>query len=650
MAAVVNARAYVIACVCLLIVAAALRFYDLAANSLWHDEAIAAIISRGTLPEVIINAGTRYSNTSPALYPVALWAVQKIASAELSLRLMPATASLLTVAALLFLMPRLGVPRRAAFMAALLVALSAAAIEHAQDAREYSVDALIAVLIIAGTLQYLRNEGKALLCAALFVAPLLQYGLVLFGVAALAHAAASPMPVCGGRRAYAAAVWERLKRRIGLMLPGACFAVGCAVTWALTARYQWVAGGWGGSGYLEDFYYRSGYDAAAIIEFVVARTWSLLSYHMPPAIAAAALIAFGALLAAELKRRRFDAIALLALFAVGIALCAALISVYPMGGSRHNLYLGPIVFLAAGGAFHSVANDVSAVLRRAWLAPGLAAAAAAAIAVAGAAAVWQADTYYAKDASMAQALAALDERKREEDAVYVSRYEVPAVLFYKGEKPANYFYGKAVCWGDSWGAASWAECFPAVLDEMFTMSNNSRRIWFIHNASVSVAKEMAAYSQAAAVEEIVADGWTTLHLITGFDELTANIRKEWLGMHADVESVAPSAVSTYNLYLKEDALYYAKQPCVPADTAARFFLHIYPVDASDLPAWRRQYGFDNLDFDFHDYGIRIDDRCIIRRALPEYGIERIHAGQFVQPSGPRVWEMELAFNPVGDMR
>lgn len=648
MATAVNARRYATACVCLLIVAAALRFYDLPKNSLWHDEAVAAIIARGTISEVIINAGTRYSNTSPVLYPIVLWAVQKAASTEVSVRLMPAAASLLTVAALLFLMPRVGVPRRVAFLAALLAALSAAAIEHAQDAREYSVDALVATLIIAGTLQYLRNGRKTLLCGALFVAPLLQYGLVLFGVAALSVAALAPTAfsgyACSARRTLAAAIWERLKRRIDLILPGACFAAACVLTWALTARYQWVAGGWGRSGYLEDFYYQGGYDAATILEFSGNRIWSLLSYHMQIVIAATALIALGALLPLALKRRRCDAIALLALFAVGIALCAAVMGVYPMGGSRHNLYLGPIVFLAAGSAFNSLAADVATIARHAWLAPALtAAAAAAAIAVAGAAAVRHADTYYAKDASMAQVLAALDERKREGDAVYVSRYEVPAVSFYKYGKPADYFYGKAVCWGDSWGATSWAECFPAILDEMFRMSNNSRRIWFIHNSSVSVPKEMAAHSQETAVEEIVDDGWTTLHLITGFDELAANIREEWLDMHADFASDTPSAAASYNLYLQDDALYYAKQPCAPADTEARFFLHIYPTDAAVLPSYRRQYGFDNLDFAFHDYGIRIDDRCIIRRALPEYAVDRINAGQFVPPSGPRVWEAELQF-------
>ena len=645
-------RCCAIACICLIIAAAALRFYDISKDSVYRDEAISAVTSRGAISEVIANS-RHYPHSSPILYPLALWAIQKAASTEFSVRLLPATSSALTVAALLFLMPRVGVPRRAAFLAALLATLSVAAIEHAQDGREYSVDALIAALIIAGLLQYLRNGGKALLCASLIVAPLLQYGLVLFGVAALATAALAPVDssaTLGGRRTFAAAIWESVRRRIALVFPIVCFAAGCALSWELTARYHWTAGGWGSDGYLADFYYQGGYDATAIAEFAFNRTWSLLIYHMPPVISAAALLAFGALLPLLLKRRRCDAIALLCLIAIGVAICAAVMNLYPFGGSRHSHYLGPLIFLAAGNAFHALADDVAAIARRAWLAPALAAAAAVAIVLAGVAAIWQDNSYTAysqKDASMKQALATLEERELEGDAVYVARWEVPAVEFYKGDKPANYFYGKIVCWGASGEATLWAECVPEVMDEIVRVFNNSKRIWLIHNKS-SVPKEMAAYSQEidieVDIEEVSANGLTTLYLITGFDEVAANIRKEWLAMYDAVASDAPSAVSAYNLYLQGNALHYAKQPCAPTDTDARFFLHIYPAAAADLPAWRQQRGFDNLDFDFHEHGLIAADKCLIRRALPDYAIDRIHAGQYIPGASP-TWEVEFPFNP-----
>ena len=650
MAAAVNARRYIIACVCLLAVAAALRFYNLPGNSLWYDEAITSIHSRVALSELIdvnrhgIANVTRDGTNGPILYPLALWAVQKAASTNFSVRLAPATASLLTVAALLFLMPRMGVPRRAAFLAALLAALSIAAIEQAQDATLHSVGALGVALAIAGTLQYLRNGRKALLCASLFVAPLLHYGLAPFGVSALGVAALAPnssSQTLGAPRIYAMAILERLKQRIDLLLPIACFAAGCAISWDLTARYQWEAGGWASGSYLSAHYYQGGFNAADIVKFAISQTWNLASFHMPPAVAVAALLAFGALLASLPVRRRCDAIALITLFGIGVSICAALMSLYPLGGSRHNLYIGPLIFLAAGSAFHSLADDVAAIARRAWLAPALAITAACIITIIGMAAIQQDDLYYT-DNSIERVLDILDEREQKGDAVYVSRWAIPPVAFYKGDKPANYFYEQIPCPGTY---ISPLNCVPEALDDMFRVLNESRRIWLIHNVNVSVPKEIAAYSPKIAVEEVAVDGWNTLHLITDFAEVTANIRREWLEMYENVVSEAPSAVAAYNLYLRDNALIYAKQPCALADTEARFFLHFYPADAADLPNWRRRHGFDNLDFDFLEYGFLIDDKCIIRRALPEYPIDRIHSGQFIHPDGPVVWEAELPFNP-----
>ena len=120
---------YYAACVVLLVAAAGLRFHDLSEHWLRFDEAAAANYSRGALSEVISN--TRYSNSSPILYPLVLYAVQKVESTIFSVRIVPATASVLIVAVMLFLLPRLGVARGAAFLAGLLATLSVAAIEHA---------------------------------------------------------------------------------------------------------------------------------------------------------------------------------------------------------------------------------------------------------------------------------------------------------------------------------------------------------------------------------------------------------------------------------------------------------------------------------------------------------------------------------------
>ena len=59
----------------------------------------------------------------------------------------------------------------------------------------------------------------------------------------------------------------------------------------------------------------------------------------------------------------------------------------------------------------------------------------------------------------------------------------------------------------------------------------------------------------------------------------------------------------------------------------RFFLHVHPVDANDLPADRRRHGFENRDFG-HLHFWRRDGKCYAVRSLPDYGIASIHTGQF----------------------
>ena len=106
----------------------------------------------------------------------------------------------------------------------------------------------------------------------------------------------------------------------------------------------------------------------------------------------------------------------------------------------------------------------------------------------------------------------------------------------------------------------------------------------------------------------------------------------------------PAAQSHFDVYLRDNALTYLKEPCVPGDTDARFFLHILPVSPADLPADWREYGFENLDFGFTDYGARAGDICVADRELPGYAIERIRTGQFVSGEG-RVWSAEFPSPP-----
>ena len=93
-------------------------------------------------------------------------------------------------------------------------------------------------------------------------------------------------------------------------------------------------------------------------------------------------------------------------------------------------------------------------------------------------------------------------------------------------------------------------------------------------------------------------------------------------------------------YRHSRRLGYAKKGCTASDVQAPFFVHVFPVDEQQLPAWGRQYGFDNLDFSFSPSGYREKGKCWTTVDLPAYEIARIRTGQYT-PLGGRIWETEL---------
>ena len=618
----------------LLVVAAGLRFYDLPGNSLSHDEAAAANISRGALSEVI--PGTRQGNSSPILYPLALWVVQQVESTPFSVRLLPAAASVLTVAVMLFLLPRLGVNQWAAFLAALLATLSVAAIEQAQDTREYSLDALLVALLIAGLLWYLRDGKIVLLCVALFLAPLLQYGLALFGVAVMGAAIILPSPStfpASEGNSYLNRVSNWLKARIALVWPAGCFLAGCVLSYAVTLRYQWR---FGPDSYLAAYYHQGKFDAPAIFEFSINGIWRLLTYHLPEVVAIATLVALALLLVATLFRKVQGklperAIAVLFPLCLAISVGAALLGLYPLGDTRQVIYLGPLVFLAVGVALHGTAESLAGLTRRGWLTPALVVAVAGAIALAGVGDLRQ-DSPYRTDENIKSVLAVLKERVREDDLVYAGRRVVPALRFYQEERPANYYYGNSSCHGSA------ELCLRDLADLDYWLDVGNGRIWFVtYNRSPALANNLRGLS----VERLGGGKKPELYLIANGNELTAKAREKML---------PPEPIllirADFDVYLSENTLVYIKKSCAPADIKARFFLHLYPVDRADLPATRQQHGFDNLDFRFDRHGGIINGKCMAARTLPQYAINRIHTGQYVPVGGgfERLWEGEFLYN------
>ncbi len=97
----------------------------------------------------------------------------------------------------------------------------------------------------------------------------------------------------------------------------------------------------------------------------------------------------------------------------------------------------------------------------------------------------------------------------------------------------------------------------------------------------------------------------------------------------------PDARAAFDIYLDKDQrmLTYVKEPCAASDVERPFFLHVAPERVDDLPQDRREFGFDNLDFDFRLRGAVFDGKCAAQVPLPEYAVSSVRTGQWVRGGG-----------------
>ena len=95
------------------------------------------------------------------------------------------------------------------------------------------------------------------------------------------------------------------------------------------------------------------------------------------------------------------------------------------------------------------------------------------------------------------------------------------------------------------------------------------------------------------------------------------------------------ACADFAVYLKDNALTYAKTPCAPTDTRGRFFLSVVPANPADLPEDRRAIGHAGLNFDFDDQSAAAGT-CATTVPLPDYPIASIDTGQWI-PGGGEIW-------------
>ena len=104
-------------------------------------------------------------------------------------------------------------------------------------------------------------------------------------------------------------------------------------------------------------------------------------------------------------------------------------------------------------------------------------------------------------------------------------------------------------------------------------------------------------------------------------------------------NIQPAARSVFDVYIDDGRVVYAKSPCTEEDHETRFFLHIYPMEVSDLPEERQELGFNNLGFNLWERGGESGGDCFAVVELPEYQIKSVSTGQFTADG--RVWSAEL---------
>ena len=114
--------------------------------------------------------------------------------------------------------------------------------------------------------------------------------------------------------------------------------------------------------------------------------------------------------------------------------------------------------------------------------------------------------------------------------------------------------------------------------------------------------------------------------------------------YAALAAAEPAARNYFNLYRREDRLFYLRETCAAADTAADFFLHIVPEDIADLPEHRQAAGFAHGGFAFVRQGGHFDGKCLAEVPLPDYPIKEMRTGQHIPGQGD-LWSARLSAAP-----
>jgi hypothetical protein len=413
-------RVFVLCAGMILLLAALLRTHHIAQRSLWLDEAIAANISRGTLNQTLIL--TRDLHSAPITDPLILYAIEKVNAGPLAVRIPSLVASVLAVLLMLCFVSMPSIDYKTAGLAGLMLSVSAVQIRYAQEVREYSLSVLYATVLLYVFLLYISKKNEPAspipLYIALFGAPLIQYGLVLFSFGIL-----STLFV------FALTNEERLRGILRVIVASGFLALGGLMSLFLTLRYQWGDD----ASYLREDFWAPG---TSLMHFAFRNTHHLIMFLLPGVAAASiSTIAILIYLVVSIRARTLPPIAVLTFLSCAIVLICSLCHLYPYGGVRQCLFLAPVVCLFASESLVEVTKNV----------PGRAAslgfAAVVCVVILSAAFEIRSLKPYAEVEDIQRVLRSLQANVQPGDNVYIYPGAVFAVDFYVKERDPRFIYG-----------------------------------------------------------------------------------------------------------------------------------------------------------------------------------------------------------------
>ena len=112
---------------------------------------------------------------------------------------------------------------------------------------------------------------------------------------------------------------------------------------------------------------------------------------------------------------------------------------------------------------------------------------------------------------------------------------------------------------------------------------------------------------------------------------------EYRALYRALTAGPPMHRGAFDVYVTASSVIFAKAPCVAADVAPKFILHVEPADPRVLSG----RPFDNLDFSFLERGLRFDAACLAAVPRPAYPIRRLTVGQWVSETARTLWQADL---------